>query len=92
MEVTGNRKQVPNAHVDEAIMKLRNKLYSRLEEKGNGTLASTHEILGIIEEEHDELKEAVRSNRSELVMRELLDIAVACVFGYACIDKGHVDW
>jgi hypothetical protein len=71
------------------------KLDTRLKEKGRGTFASKHELLGIIEEEFLEVKNAVHEKgpHSTLCLRkELLDIAVGCVFGVACIDEGTMDW
>lgn len=68
-----------------------NKWYDRLEEKGIHSFSSTHEILGIVDEEHSELKDAVRSNNKIEVRNELLDIVVACLHGIASLDKG-VDW
>ena len=68
------------------------KLHKRMVEKGHGTMASSHEILGIVTEEYFELVEAVRMNRLDGVTSELKDIAVACIFGIACIGDGKVDW
>jgi len=75
-----------------AIDTVRLKLSSRLLEKGCGAFVSRHEIFGIVAEEYDELLEAVRSKSLECVHDELLDIAVACVFGMACICENTTDW
>jgi len=65
----------------------------RLDQKGTGTLASKHEIYGVIAEEVHELLHAIESNKPlEEVQKELMDIAVACIFGAACINAGTVDW
>ena len=64
----------------------------RLIEKGDGTAASYHEVLGFITEEYMELIDAVRKNNVREIKSELIDIAVACVFGVACIDAGTMDW
>lgn len=42
-----------------------------------GGFASTHEALGVITEEYDELREAIKENDMQAVMREALDIAAA---------------
>lgn len=67
-------------------------LQDKIREKGSGTFASRHEILGLLEEEHFELIQAVRSESLERVKEELYDIAVVCLFGAACINAGTVEW
>lgn len=59
---------------------------------GMDSFASSHEILGCVTEEFHELVEAVRLNKPHATRNELLDIAVACLFGVACIDSLKVDW
>ena len=92
MENTRQRTCVPIGFQKDAIASLEAELDRRLDEKGSGTFASTHEILGVLTEEHTELIEAVRSNAVSDVRKELLDIAVGCVFAVACIDAQTVDW
>ena len=58
----------------------------RISEKGPGAFVSRHEILGIVGEEYSELVEAVHRAADNDVRRELLDIAVACIFGVASLD------
>lgn len=67
-------------------------LHDRIREKGPGTFASRHEIYGLLAEEMDELLLAVRSQDLSDVRLELLDIAVAAIFGAACIDQKTVEW
>lgn len=88
------RTQITAQQLDNAMETLRNKLVSRLEEKGYGTLASRHESLGVIEEEYIELIDAVTEDGplGGEVRHELIDLAVACVFSVACIDAGTMDW
>lgn len=57
---------------------------------GRGSYSSAHEILGVVTEEFHELVDAVKSNRIVRVEHELADIAVACLFGIACIEGGHI--
>jgi len=59
--------------------------YNRLEQKGYGKFASSHEILGIITEEYWELIEAVKSDNFKNIKHELNGIAIACILGLACI-------
>lgn len=60
--------------------------------KGRHSCASIHEALGVIDEEHSELKEAVHLNDHNKVLEELKDIAVACAWAIASIKAKKVDW
>lgn len=65
----------------------------RAAQKGMGVMASSHEILGIIEDEVQEYRDEVHAkSTAELKIEELKDIAVACIFGIASIQSGGVDW
>lgn len=66
---------------DIVIRELIKKLLYRLKENGNGIYASSHEILGSLSEEVHEFEHAVHDNDNRQMQRELLDIAVACVWG-----------
>lgn len=58
-----------------------------------GSLASSHEILGIIEDEVQEYRDEVHAkSAAELKIEELKDIAVAAILGIASIQSGGVDW
>jgi NTP pyrophosphatase (non-canonical NTP hydrolase) len=86
------RKQLNNDQINIGIDELIKKLYYRLEQKGYGTFSSRHEILGVVTEEYKEFIDAVHSKDYENMKEELLDIAVACVFGFTCIDENIIDW
>ena len=58
-------------------------LSRRLGKHGPLGFIGPHEALGILAEEYDELRDAVRANDPDAVRRELLDIAVGAVFGLA---------
>jgi len=88
----GKRIPIINMSVNDAVEAVRRKIFQRLEEKGHHSYASTHEALGIINEEHHELVEAVQANDPERFENECLDIAVACVFAIACKRAGALDW
>jgi NTP pyrophosphatase (non-canonical NTP hydrolase) len=81
-----NKDDIQDGAVDKAIKDLKSEITRRLKQKGNSIFTSYHEILGIIEEEKHELVEAVIQNDVESIRSELMDIAVACVFGAACVD------
>ena len=87
-----NRPNIKKSSINNAIETLKDKIQHSLDEKGDGSFSSTHEILGIIQEEHHELIDAVRSNSQEDVAKELLDIAVGAILGMACIKQKSIDW
>ena len=87
------RKIVNKDVINSARLETFRELSRRLNQKGFGTLASKHEILGVITEEYHELIHAIESNVPlEQVQKELRDIAVGCIFGDACIMNETVDW
>jgi NTP pyrophosphatase (non-canonical NTP hydrolase) len=64
----------------------------RLAARGEHAFVSRHEILGVLEEEMHELREAVRSGSIEDVRAELEDIVVAALWGGASIYANATDW
>ncbi len=68
------------------------RLRERLVQKGRGTFASQHEILGIIAEEYHEFVAAIHDDNVHGITSELEDIAVAAIFGLACIAENKMDW
>lgn len=92
MPSTINRKQIEENEITISMAEIHLKLKKRLQTYGNGTFASKHEILGIIAEEYHELVEAVKNEDLNNVKEELLDIAVGCLFGIACINAKGVEW
>lgn len=93
--VQGNKirvKVIPQ-HITDGFVAIGNKLRYRLETKGNDSYASRHEIFGIIAEEMDELLDELRINTRrgyKNFRKELLDIAVASLFGYICMDERYI--
>ena len=86
------RKKITKKSQQLALRLLDEAMAERLREKGTGTFASSHEVLGVIQEEFDELLAAVRGNDITAVKYELLDIAVGAIFGVACIEQETLDW
>ena len=78
-----HRVELEQDKIDVANANILNRLTYRLAQKGRGSFIGSHETLGIIAEEYDELKDAVRSDDPQEVERELVDIAVACILGIA---------
>ena len=86
------RKQITPETIEIAVKAFRDMLEFRLREKGYGTFASRHEVLGVVAAEMNELTNAVEHENIENVEHELLDVAVGCVFGVACIKAETLDW
>lgn len=86
------RTQITQEQIDKVVEAFKLNLQERLRQKGFGTLASSHEISGVITEEYHEMLEAVEKNNTESLRWELMDIAVGAIFGVACIDANTIDW
>lgn len=88
-----SRPQVGEEDISKGLRDIYDKLLSRLQKKGHGSYASRHEILGILEEEMMEVKEAIRDDRQlgyDEYQKELLDVAVGALFGYICMNSGYI--
>jgi NTP pyrophosphatase (non-canonical NTP hydrolase) len=82
----------PDDYTNEIFDDLKDLLKYRLEEKGNGIYVSSHEILGIIGEEWEELIQAVHNNDTVNIKEELRDIAVGCIWAMVSINSGKMHW
>lgn len=91
--MANNRHQLSWHDLEAAIQGVSEKTTYRAKQKGNGSMASNHEILGIINQETSEYEEAIHKKLSDQEkVEELKDIAVAAIFGIASIQSGGVDW
>ena len=86
-----DRDIVEPIHLHAAIETVKDMLNFRLDEKGAGTFKSRHEMFGIIAEEFYELANSMQDGNRNFD-DEVLDLAVACVFGLACIEAQKMDW
>lgn len=80
-----NSIEISDEAIGQAITLLGHALKSRIAEKGRDSFVNAHEILGATEVEVAELKEAVHLKKNALIIEELIDVAVGCVFGVASI-------
>jgi NTP pyrophosphatase (non-canonical NTP hydrolase) len=87
-----DRTQLTDEQIMKAVNKTVEKLKFRLKQKGYGTFASKHEILGVITEEYKEFVDAVHSKNYEEMKTEIVDLAVGCIFGLACFEEETIDW
>lgn len=87
------RHQLTTTDLQLAMAGVANKADYRAKQKGMGVMASSHEILGIIEDEVQEYRDEVHAKAAgEMKIEELKDIAVAAIWGIASIQSGGVDW
>lgn len=82
------RHQITHTEVSGVTLELCRNVNRRLQVKGHGAYVSSHETMGIITEEYDEAKDAVRANDHQHLRAELIDIAVGCLIGIISIDAG----
>lgn len=54
-------------------------VHMEIAEDRYGPFASTHEALGVILEEFEELREAIQSNDAERIKRECIDLAAPVI-------------
>jgi len=62
----------------------------RLDQKGRGIFVSSHEVLGVINEEMHELTDAIKSNDPEKILDELMDVVIAAFYGYASLSQVYL--
>jgi phosphoribosyl-ATP pyrophosphohydrolase len=86
------RNRIDTDTVNSVLEIIREKILSKLIEKGPHSLCSIHEILGVVTEEYTELVLAVQSNDHGHVMAECEDIAVGAIFGLMSKQVGGLDW
>lgn len=81
------RHKIDYGHIKKVAAKVHDEINRQMDIKGDGEFISYHETLGVITEEYYELIGAVQSNIPHNIKEELMDIAVACLFGIASIDN-----
>jgi NTP pyrophosphatase (non-canonical NTP hydrolase) len=86
------RTQLETNQINDGVKAVLDKLYYRLNQKGYGTFSSRHEILGVITEEYNEFVDAVHSKNYDNMKEEIIDLAVACIFGLVCFEEKTIDW
>jgi NTP pyrophosphatase (non-canonical NTP hydrolase) len=87
-----NRPQADIFAIANAELDFTRELRKRLAEKGHGIFLSSHETLGIVTEEYQEYARTVHENNADDQEKELMDIAVAAIFGIVSIRSGKMDW
>lgn len=85
------RKCVPG-WIDIEMNEFKKVLKEKIEEKGDMSFISSHEIDGAIDEELREWKDEVRSNDKDKQVKELSDIMVAAFWGIVSIRQAGTEW
>ena len=83
-----DRPQTSVLEIQDHIASLIPAAQKRLDKHGYGVAISPHEIFGILAEEMDELIDELRANNRVEFLNELVDIAIAAVFGM--VSMGYV--
>lgn len=86
-----SRPEITDPQLSLAIAVFEQELRRHFAMKGPGSLVSTHEVAGVVTEEYHEMLAALRENDPDHFRSELLDVAVGCVFGVACLDAGYLE-
>lgn len=86
------RSPITVAETNKALKDLISHLSLKVQAKGNGSFASCHEAMGVLEEEVQEFKNEIHNNNHKAQYKELLDVAVAALWGYISIKLEKVDW
>ena len=71
-----------------ALSAIDDMLQFRIIQKGYGLGCSIHEVAGLVEEERREMWDEVHKENVTSFRDELIDIAVAAIYGVASIDAG----
>ena len=85
------REEITSTEISMAMGESQDWLWERLKEKGKKSFSSTHELRGLMDEEIDELYEALHIGKENEIAHELKDIFVVAVFGLACLRAGKLE-
>jgi len=79
------RNEITEKEKEEVLLLVRKQLDKRLRIHGKNAFNSAHEIRGVLEEEVAEHMDELRANNYSRQLEELLDIAIAAIWGVATI-------
>ena len=86
------RPEISDTTVDALMARFRRELEAEIEKKGRAGWVSSHETLGAVIEEIDELKAAIHDNDLHQAVSELVDVMIAAFWGLASEAEGGWDW
>lgn len=87
----GTRHIVLREDIELAIRAIEDKIQFRINQKGGYSYASPHEIYGILAEEVKEVLDELQANDNPEMAKELLDVAIAAIWGYISIQYGYIE-
>jgi len=86
------RPQAEPKNVVDVLSLIKSGLMSRRANKGDHIFLSTHECMGVIQEEWDELKEAIHLNDKHKIQSELIDLIVAALWSLVSLRSKNMHW
>jgi len=81
------RNKITNKEIKQVVKLFEKSLWEEIKKKGNGAYISPHEVRGVMEEEFAEHMDELRANNLTKQVDELIDIAIAAMWGVASILK-----
>jgi len=84
-----NRPEITEEEINFICEKFRKSLEKRLKQHGRGSYTTSHELLGYMAEEYNELVLAVQ--KKDGIYEECLDVAVVGIFGAICHCSGKME-
>lgn len=80
------RQQIDQEEWNTVIKGMTDLLNCRIKQKGSGVFVSPHELSGVITEEYNEVLDQIHmAQHMPSLYKELLDLAVACIWGAVSI-------
>lgn len=86
------RKKISDDAINIIMEKFKESLKDRINQKSSNGFASSHEIVGVINEEFAEFKTAVHDNNTIKQYNELFDILISAFWGIASMQEDTLDW
>lgn len=86
------RGNITNEEIDTSLRRIQKEIDRRFAQKGRGAWLSSDEVRGVIQRELYELDKAIHEKNKKQILDELMDVTVACVFGYTCIINSKTQW
>ena len=74
-------------NLEGAFREISEKYWQQISSKGDHNSNSLHEILGVMFEEFQEFADEVKKNDQQRAKEELIDIAVAAIWGIITINE-----
>ena len=80
-----NRPKVTEKQLESSITLVLDELKKKIKKKGPGAMISSHECLGVLDEEFDEFKVEVQKNDTDAQITEAVDVALTAIWVIASL-------